>query len=76
MPHVVISCFKAAIPAPSLERLASEIARLLEQELACSPTAVSVDLELVEPDRWKDEVYLPRIVPRLEELIRRPQYSY
>lgn len=76
MPHVVISCFKADIPLPNLDRIQQGIAHILQQELACSPGAVSVDLRLVEPDCWKDAVYLPLIHPRMDELIRKPGYSY
>lgn len=76
MPHVVISCFKADIPAPNLERIQQQITDLLQQELACSPGAVSVDLKLVEPDSWKDSVYHAAIAPRMDALIRKPGYSY
>jgi 4-oxalocrotonate tautomerase len=76
MPHVVINCFKADIPLPNLDRIQQEIVHILQQELACSPGAVSVDLKLVEPDCWKDEVYLPIIYPRMDSLIRKPGYSY
>lgn len=76
MPHVVIHCFKAAIPAPGLERIGREIADLLVRELGCSAAAVSVDLEQVEPERWQEQVYLPSIAPRLDGLIRTPLYVY
>lgn len=76
MPHVVISCFKAEYPMTHLERIQDEITRLLQRELSCASAAVSVDLVPVEPDEWKDKVYLPLIVPRLEALIRKPGYSY
>lgn len=76
MPHVVINCFKAEIALPSQERIAQQIAALLQQELACSPGAISVDLNLVEPDSWKEDVYLAAIAPRMDALIRKPGYSY
>jgi 4-oxalocrotonate tautomerase len=76
MPHVVISCFKAEIPLPNRERIQQEIAQILLQELACSPGTISVDLKLVEPDCWKDQVYQPLIAPRMDALIRKPGYSY
>lgn len=76
MPHVVVSCFKADIPLPNLHRIQQQIAHILQQELACSPGAVSVDLKQVEPDLWKDQVYLQLIEPRMDALIRKPGYSY
>ena len=76
MPHVVINCYNASIASSSLDRIAREIATLLEEELACSPGAVSVDLQLVEPSDWKKTVYLPFIAPRLAHLLRKPGYSY
>jgi 4-oxalocrotonate tautomerase len=76
MPHVVISCFKADIPLLKLDRIQQEIAQILEQELACSPVAISVDLKQIEPDSWREQVYLPNIAPRMDALIRKPGYSY
>lgn len=76
MPHVVISCFKAEIPAANRKRIAQQITALLQQELACSPGAVSVDLKLVEPDSWKEQVYQAAIAPRMDALLRKPGYSY
>lgn len=76
MPHIVISCFKAEIPQANLDRIQQQIVQLLQQELGCSEGAVSVDLKQIAPERWKDSVYLPRIQPRLEALLRKPGYSY
>lgn len=76
MPHVVISCFKANISQQSLDTIQQKIARTLQQELACNPEAISVDLKMVDPEHWKDDVYLTDIQPRMDALIRKPGYSY
>ncbi|SCK27823.1 indigoidine synthase IndC [Vogesella sp. LIG4] len=76
MPHVVIHCFKADIPAANLERIQQSLTQLLQQELSCLTGAVSVDLQPVEPALWQQQVYETLIVPRMTDLLRRPDYTY
>ncbi|AKJ31886.1 hypothetical protein [Caldimonas brevitalea] len=76
MPHVVIRCFKAEIPAANLERLQQTLTQLLQQALSCPADAVSIDLQQVEPALWKEQVYQPLIQPHLDELLRPPGYRY
>ncbi|PCF93918.1 amino acid adenylation domain-containing protein [Vreelandella nigrificans] len=74
MPHVVINCFKADIPADSLDRLQQRITDLLQQELGCSQDVVSIDLMQIEKDNWREQVYQPMIESRASHLLRKPNY--
>lgn len=75
MPHVVIRCFKADIPSTNLDHIKDELTRVLQQQLGCAASAVSIDLQLVEPAQWARQVYQPLIQPHLDTLLQRPGYA-
>lgn len=75
MPHVVIRCFKADIPGASLDCIRNELTRVLQQALGCAASAVSIDLQQVEPAHWNEQVYQPLIRPHLDTLLLQPGYS-
>lgn len=76
MPHVVVHYFQTELSTAALERVQQSLVQLLQQELSCPDGAVSIDLQPVAPAQWQQQVYQPLIVPRMAELLRRPDYRY
>ncbi|MDE9545510.1 tautomerase PptA [Xenorhabdus bovienii] len=76
MPHVVISCFKIEVDYEKLDIIQNEISKVLHNELGCDMGAISIDLKMIEPNNWKNGVYMSSIKPRMEYLIKKPEYTY
>lgn len=76
MPHVDIKCFPRNLTEQQREALAEDITAALIKHLGSSDEAVSVALNIVQPDQWKSDVYDPIIKPHLAELIKKPGYQY
>lgn len=74
MPHIVIRCFKADIPSATVDRMREALTSVIQEQLGCTESAVSIDLQQIEPSEWAKEVYHPFIEPRLETLVKRPGY--
>ncbi|KMJ46948.1 MULTISPECIES: hypothetical protein [Xenorhabdus] len=76
MPHVVISCFNSDLDYKKIDNIQNKISKILNEELGCNISAVSIDIKMIKPENWKDEVYNPIILPRINSLIKKPEYKY
>lgn len=74
MPHVIVKLW----PGRSEEqkaRLAEEIVKDVVDILGNGKESVSVAMEEVAPEDWKEKVYQPDILDRQETLYKKPGYA-
>jgi 4-oxalocrotonate tautomerase len=74
MPHVSVKLW----PGRSEEdkkRLAEAIADDVVRITGCSPASVSVSIEDVPSDQWKERVYDPEVRDKAGLLYKKPGYS-
>lgn len=74
MPHVIVK----ASPGRSEDqkkRLAEAITRAVTDIYECDDQSVSVAIEEVEPEQWRDQVYTPEIVGRPTTIYKKPGYA-
>jgi 4-oxalocrotonate tautomerase len=74
MPHVSVKLW----PGRSEEekkRLAKAISDDVVRITGCSPASVSVSIEDVPSDQWKERVYDPEVRDKAELLYKKPGYS-
>lgn len=74
MPHVVVKIWPGKTEAQKKD-LAEAVTRNVMDILGNSEASVSVAIEEVESDRWRDEVYLPEIAGRADLLYKKPGYT-
>lgn len=73
MPHVVVKMY----PGTSEEQkknLAEEITKAIVNIVNKPEGAVSIAIEEVAENEWKDKVYETEILPNLEKLYKKPGY--
>lgn len=75
MPHFKIWHFHPELTDEQRQRLAAALETVAVDILGTSPSAVSVDEIGVPEDAWKADVFDVEILPRHEDLVRRPGYS-
>ena len=75
MPHIEIKCFPRKVTDQQRQDIAAEVADVLKKHFGSKDTSLSVDLIMVEPERWKSEVWDRQIAPRMENLIKKPGYQ-
>ena len=73
MPHVVIKLY-AGRSDQEKQRLADEVAKAVISVLGSSEASVSVGIEDVAPEQWRETVYGPEILGKAGTLWRRPGY--
>jgi 4-oxalocrotonate tautomerase len=74
MPHVIVKMW----PGPSEQqkrRLADQITRDVVALLDLDDASVSVAIEEVNPAEWLETVYRRDIVPRMDQLYKKPGYG-
>jgi 4-oxalocrotonate tautomerase len=74
IPHIAIKHFPAALSAVRQEELISSVTRAVQAAFGCEAGVVSIALEQVEPEAWREQVYLPEIVGRAHLLRKKPTY--
>ncbi|WP_312140751.1 tautomerase PptA [Atlantibacter hermannii] len=75
MPHVDIKYFPRELTEEQRLAFADDIAKVVIKHLDSKPTSVSVALEEVQPDNWKQQVWDTDIAPHLDTLAKKPGYS-
>ncbi|MDX6914900.1 tautomerase PptA [Pectobacterium carotovorum] len=76
MPHIDVKYFPRNLSEEEKKAVAGDLAAVLKKHFGSSDDSLSVALNEVQPDRWKDEVYDPIIKPHLDTLAKKPGYSY
>ncbi|MBO4243381.1 MAG: tautomerase family protein [Clostridiales bacterium] len=74
MPHVVIKCFKGRTEETK-KKCADKVAEDVAQILGCNLSSVSVDIKEYDKEDWKPEVWDKEIKPRMEKLVKKPEYT-
>ena len=74
MPHVIVKLWPGNSEQQKA-RLADAITRDVMNVLNYGEESVSVAIEEVEPQDWKELVYKPDIVNKPEQLYKRPGYD-
>jgi 4-oxalocrotonate tautomerase len=74
MPHVIVKLWPGKSERQKA-RLAERIAQDVMDVLGYGEESVSVAMEEVEPQGWKELVYKPDIVNKPEQLYKKPGYD-
>lgn len=74
MPHIVIKLFPGRTEEQKVE-LTNTIVKEATRILAKGEDAFSVDIVEVDSNVWGEEVYKPEILPRMDELYKKPGYK-
>lgn len=74
MPHVNIKHFPVEMTQDQKSALVEAVTAAALAAFRCPEHAISIAVEPVEADAWKDTVYDPEIMGRQEILLRRPGY--
>ncbi|BBJ62931.1 MAG TPA: Tautomerase PptA [Enterobacter asburiae] len=75
MPHVDIKCFPRDLNDEQKTALAEDIAEVIIRHFNSKDSSVSVALNQVNQEDWKEQVWDTEIGPKLDELIKKPGYS-
>lgn len=74
MPHVIIKMY----PGRSEEqksKLAEAITQSVVDIAKTSEEHVSIDIQEIAPENWAETVYKDEILPKLDELAKKPGYN-
>jgi 4-oxalocrotonate tautomerase len=74
MPHVIIKMYPGRSPEQKNE-LAKAIAKSVVDIAKTSEEHVSIDIQEVAPEDWAEIVYRKEILPKLDELAKKPGYN-
>lgn len=74
MPHVEIKCFPGRTEAQKT-RCAEKIAEDIAEILGCRISSVSVAIEEVSEESWKEKVWDAKILPGMDSLYKKPGYT-
>lgn len=73
MPHVIVKMY----PGRSEQQksaLVNEITRALKETVKCSDESISVAVEEISPEEWRETVYQKDILEKDDTLYKRPGY--
>ena len=74
MPHVIVKMYTGR--SEEIKRnLTDEITKVITRSLNVSDSSVSVAIEEVEPEKWKEAVYKPDIIEKEHLLYKKPGYT-
>lgn len=76
MPHIDVKHFPRNLSEEEKKAVAEDLAVVLKKHFGSSDESLSVALNEIQPERWKDDVYDPVIKPQLDTLPKKPGYSY
>lgn len=74
MPHVNIKHFPPLTKVQQ-EKLVLNLTKVITDVIQCGAGSVSIALESIEKDDWKEKVYVPEILNRKEFLHKFPDYK-
>lgn len=74
MPHIQMKCYPGKTEEQKI-KLAEKIAAAVEEVFGSKNGSISVTIEDVEPQQWKEEVWDKEIVPKKEILYKKPEYT-
>ena len=74
MPHINVKIWPGR-PKAKKQLLAEALAETLVEILDCSESSVSVAIEEIESEDWKEKVYEPDIQAKQDVLYKKPGYE-
>jgi 4-oxalocrotonate tautomerase len=74
MPHVTVKIRKGA-PENKKQQLADAVVKDVVNIIGCSESSVSVAIEEIDPEDWKESVYEPLIQGKKGALYKKPGYD-
>jgi 4-oxalocrotonate tautomerase len=74
MPHVTVKV-RAGTPEDKKKQLAHAIVEDVVDIVGCGEESVSVAIEEIDPNDWKEKVYDPLIRRKMDTLYKKPGYS-
>lgn len=74
MPHVIIKMYPGRSDKQKSE-LAEAITRSVVDIAGTSEEHVSIDIQEIDPEDWAETVYKNEILPKLDELVKKPGYN-
>lgn len=74
MPHVNIKHFPAFLSDEKKTSLVTAVTKAVQNAFDCNEGAISIALEPIEQEIWKEQVYLPEIEHRKNLLCKEPNY--
>ncbi|MFC6276871.1 tautomerase family protein [Psittacicella hinzii] len=75
MPHITIKAYKRNLSYAQKQELADAVSQTIIEKLGAKPESISIDLVEYAPEDWEGQVHNVEIVPRMEQLIRKPGQS-
>ncbi|MEH2921299.1 tautomerase PptA [Samsonia erythrinae] len=76
MPHIDVKYFPRNLSEDEKKTIADELTAVLKTHFGSSDDSLSVAMNEIQPERWKEEVYDPLIKPQLATLVKKPGYTY
>lgn len=74
MPHVIIKMYPGRSDEQK-EKLAEAITQSVVNIANTSEEHVSIDIQEISPEDWAETVYKNEILPKLDELAKKPGYN-
>ena len=74
MPHVSVKLYPGRSEQQKAQ-LAEAIVQDVVDIIQCGRGSVSVAIEDISPEDWKEKIYLPEIIGKPEKLYKKPGYS-
>ncbi len=74
MPHIIVKLYPGR-SQDQIERLAADITRAVVYHTGCAERSVSIAVEEVAPENWTEDVYIPEIIEKANQLIKKPGYD-
>ena len=74
MPHVIVK-MNAGRSDEQKRKLTEDIVKAVTTQANCGVDAVSVSIEDIGPGDWLEQVYRPDILPKLDQLHKKPGYD-
>ena len=74
MPHISVKLYPGRSEQQKAQ-LAEAIVQDVVDILRCGEGSISVAIEDIDPQDWKEKVYLPEIVRKSDKLYKKPEYS-
>ena len=74
MPHVIVKLLTGRSEAQKAS-IAEAVTKAVMATANCPESAVSVAIEDIQGDRWKEDVYTPDIVGNWDKVYKKPGYE-
>lgn len=74
MPHVIIKLWPGRTEEQKTD-LSKKIAKALEDSIDVPDSSISIALEEIPKEKWKEKVYDPEIVGKKDLLYKKPGYT-